>query len=95
DEWCREMEGTDVCFAPVLSLAEAPQHAHNRARGAFIDIAGVTQPAPAPRYSRTPGAIARGAPRRGEGGAQALADWGFGNTEIEGFRARGALMLDS
>jgi alpha-methylacyl-CoA racemase len=94
DEWCREMEATDVCFAPVLSLAEAPRHAHNQARGAFVDIDGVTQPAPAPRYSRTPGAVARGAPRRGEGGAQALADWGFGNTEIEGFRARGALMLD-
>ncbi|MBE0612700.1 MAG: CoA transferase [Burkholderiales bacterium] len=95
DEWCREMEGTDVCFAPVLSLAEAPQHAHNRARGAFVDIAGVTQPAPSPRYSRTPGAIVRSAPRRGEGGAQALADWGFNQSEIEGFRARGALMLDS
>ena len=95
EEWCREMEGTDVCFAPVLSLAEAPQHAHNRARSAFVDIAGVTQPAPAPRFSRTPGAIARGAPRRGEGGAQALADWGFGQSEIESFRARGALMLDS
>jgi len=95
DEWCREMEATDVCFAPVLSLAEAPQHPHNRARSAFIDVDGVTQPAPAPRYSRTPGAIARGAPRRGEGGAQALAGWGFGKTEIDGFRSRGALMLDS
>ncbi|MBE0619862.1 MAG: CoA transferase [Burkholderiales bacterium] len=94
DEWCREMEGSDVCFAPVLSLTEAPQHPHNRARNAFVDIDGVTQPAPVPRYSRTPGAIARGAPRRGEGGAQALADWGFGETEIAGFRARGALMLD-
>jgi len=95
DEWCREMEGSDVCFAPVLSLAEAPQHAHNRARGAFVDIEGVTQPAPAPRFSRTPGAVARSAPGRGEGGAQALADWGFGKTEIEDFRARGALMVDS
>jgi alpha-methylacyl-CoA racemase len=95
DEWCKQMEGTDVCFAPVLSLAEAPQHAHNRARGAFVEIDGVTQPAPAPRFSRTPGAIARGAPCRGEGGAQALADWGFGTTEIESFRARGALMLDN
>jgi alpha-methylacyl-CoA racemase len=94
DEWCREMEGTDVCFAPVLSLAEAPQHAHNRARGTFTAIDGVTQPAPAPRFSRTPGAIARSAPRRGQGGAQALADWGFGKTEIDGFRARGAFMLD-
>ncbi len=95
DEWCREMEGTDVCFAPVLSLAEAPQHPHNKARGAFVDVDGVSQPAPAPRFSRTPGAIERGAPRRGEGGAQALADWGFSHTEIEGFRAGGALMLDS
>ena len=95
EEWCRDMEGTDVCFAPVLSLAEAPQHAHNRARGAFVEIEGVTQPAPAPRYSRTPGAVARTAPRRGEGGAQALADWGFGKTEIERFRAGGALLLDA
>jgi len=95
DEWCREMEGTDVCFAPVLSLAEAPEHAHNKARGAFVAIDGVTQPAPAPRFSRTPGAIERGAPRRGEGGALALADWGFDEKEIAGFRARGALMEDS
>ena len=95
DEWCKEMEGTDVCFAPVLSLTEAPQHAHNRARGAFVEMDGVTQPAPAPRFSRTPGAIARGAPRRGQGGAQALADWGFDENEIEGFRARGALMSDA
>ena len=94
DEWCKEMEGTDVCFAPVLSLTEAPQHAHNRARGAFVEMDGVTQPAPAPRFSRTPGAIARGAPRRGQGGAQALADWGFDKNEIEGFRACGALMSD-
>lgn len=91
-EWCREMEGTDVCFAPVLSLAEAPRHPHNVARGAFVDFDGVTQPAPTPRYSRTPGAITRGAPRRGEGGAQALADWGFSGTDIEAFRARGALL---
>ena len=95
EAWCREMEGTDVCFAPVLSLAEAPQHPHNKARGAFVAIDGVTQPAPAPRYSRTPGAIVRGAPRRGEGGAQALADWGFGKAEVEGFRARGALLTES
>jgi alpha-methylacyl-CoA racemase len=54
----------------------------------------VAQPAPAPRFSRTPGAIARSAPARGEGGAQALADWGFDAAAIEGFRARGALMLD-
>ena len=95
EEWCREMEGTDVCFAPVLSLAEAPLHPHNLARGAFVDIDGVAQPAPSPRFSRTPGAIARGAPERGEGGAQALTDWGFSADEIEGFRAGGALMQDN
>jgi alpha-methylacyl-CoA racemase len=93
DQWCREMEGSDVCFAPVLSIEEAPQHPHNKARGAFVEVNGVTQPAPSPRFSRTPGAIARGAPRRGEGGAEALADWGFSQSEIERFRAQGALML--
>jgi len=51
--WCALLEGTDACFAPVLSLAEAPLHPHNRDRGTFIDVDGVTQPAPAPRYSKT------------------------------------------
>ena len=94
DEWCREMEGTDVCFAPVLTLAEAPQHPHNQARRAFVDIDGVTQPAPAPRFSRTPGTIARGAPRRGQGGAQALSDWGFSAAEIDAWQKRGAVMTE-
>ncbi|MGH7042202.1 MAG: CaiB/BaiF CoA transferase family protein, partial [Acetobacteraceae bacterium] len=63
-EWCALMEGTDICFAPVLSIAEAPAHPHAVARGAFVAMDGVPQPAPAPRFSRTPGA-ARVAPRRG------------------------------
>jgi alpha-methylacyl-CoA racemase len=54
DEWCRIMEGSDVCFAPVLGLAEAPLHPHNQARGSFIEVDGVTQHAPTPRFSRTP-----------------------------------------
>jgi alpha-methylacyl-CoA racemase len=54
DEWCALLEGSDVCFAPVLSLAEAPKHPHNVARGTFIEAAGITQPAPAPRFSGTP-----------------------------------------
>ena len=58
-EWTELLEGTDVCFAPVLSLSEAPQHPHLAARGTFVDVDGVTQPAPAPRFSRTPGAVAR------------------------------------
>ena len=53
DEWCEIMECTDICFAPVLSMSEAPNHPHNAARGTFVDIDGVTQPAPAPRFSRT------------------------------------------
>jgi alpha-methylacyl-CoA racemase len=54
DEWCALMEGTDICFAPVLSLAEAPEHPHNLARGAFVEVGGMVQPAPAPRFSATP-----------------------------------------
>jgi alpha-methylacyl-CoA racemase len=54
DEWCEIMEGTDICFAPVLAMGEAPAHPHNVARGTFIEVGGHTQPAPAPRYSGTP-----------------------------------------
>ena len=57
DDWCNLLEGTDACFAPVLDWDEAPQHAHNRARGTFVVVDGVTQPAPAPRFSRTPGGL--------------------------------------
>ncbi len=53
-EWCRVMDGTDICFAPVLSLAEAPGHPHNTARGTFVEQGGMVQPAPAPRFSATP-----------------------------------------
>jgi crotonobetainyl-CoA:carnitine CoA-transferase CaiB-like acyl-CoA transferase len=53
DEWCRLLEGTDACFAPVLTMAEAPQHEHLKARGTFIDVGGIVQPAPAPRFSRS------------------------------------------
>jgi alpha-methylacyl-CoA racemase len=57
DEWCRIMEGTDVCFAPVLTITEAPLHPHMVARKTFVKRHGVTQPAPAPRFSRTPSTI--------------------------------------
>jgi alpha-methylacyl-CoA racemase len=94
DEWCTVLEGSDVCFAPVLSLAEAPMHPHNRARGTFVERDGVTQPAPSPRFSRTPGEIVRSAPQRGQGGAEALADWGFDAAAIAKFRADGAIMRE-
>ena len=54
DDWCALLEGSDACFAPVLDLDEAPQHPHSRARGTFVRVDGITQPAPAPRFSRTP-----------------------------------------
>jgi alpha-methylacyl-CoA racemase len=92
DEWCESLAGHDVCFAPVLSLAEAPAHPHNRARGTFMERDGVIQPAPAPRFSRTPGSVERSAPRRGEGGSAALAEWGFDAAKIARFRSSGALL---
>lgn len=77
DEWCALLEGTDACFAPVLGLREAPGHRHMKARKTFVEHAGVMQPAPAPRFSRTPGALDRPPPNRGEGGADALREWGI------------------
>src|ERR1700722_14355713 len=76
DEWCAIMDATDVCFAPVLSLAEAPSHPHNVGRETFVEVDGVTQPAPAPRFSATPGAIQGPAPPNGAHTDDVLADWG-------------------
>jgi alpha-methylacyl-CoA racemase len=78
DEWCALMEGSDICFAPVLSLEEAPRHPHMAARETFVAPDGVVQPGPAPRFSRTPPQIGRNPPVRGEGGEEALQDWGLG-----------------
>ncbi|WP_448203807.1 CaiB/BaiF CoA transferase family protein [Azospirillum sp. sgz302134] len=83
DEWCALLEGTDVCFAPVLSLAEAPQHPHATARGAFVEVDGVVQPAPAPRFSRTKPAVQGPPPAPGEHTRAVLADWGFSTDEID------------
>ena len=89
DEWCKVFEGSDACFAPVLSWSEARGNPHNVARKAFIEVAKVEQPAPAPRFSRTPGEVRRAPPERGEGGAQALQEWGFSKTELNALRSRG------
>ena len=91
DEWCALMEGTDVCFAPVLTAAEAPSHPHNAQRGTFTEVAGVVQPAPAPRFSRTPGAIDRPPPHAGQHTGEALADWGLPPDEIAKLREAGAV----
>lgn len=87
EEWCAILEGTEACVAPVLSLSEAPQHPHMAARRTFVEVDGVTQPAPAPRFSRTPGAIQRPPEPPGASTGEVLADWGFSSEEIEGLRA--------
>ncbi len=91
DEWCSIMEATDVCFAPVLSMDEAPRHPHNVHRGTFTEVAGIVQPAPAPRFSRTPGAIERPPCWAGQHTDGALSDWGFGAEEITKLRETGAV----
>jgi len=89
DEWCKVFEGSDACFAPVLSFSEARRDPHNVARGAYVDVAGVVQPVPAPRFSRTPGEVRRAPPERGQGGREALADWGFDEAAIAHLAALG------
>jgi len=91
DEWCEVFEGTDVCFAPVLSLDEAPQHPHNVYRGTFVERDGIVQPAPAPRFSRTAPEIQRSPAHAGQHTDETLAEWGFGDDEIAGLRAAGAI----
>lgn len=91
DEWCAIMEGTDVCFAPVLSIWEAPDHPHAKARDAYLEVGGVVQPAPAPRFSRTVPEV-QGAPRApGEDTASVLADAGMSDAEIAALRAKNAI----
>jgi alpha-methylacyl-CoA racemase len=91
DEWCRIMEGTDICFAPVLTIGEAYEHPHNVARETFVEVAGVKQPAPAPRFSRTPGAVRRPPPHAGQHTDAGLAAWGFSREEIAKLREQKAI----
>jgi alpha-methylacyl-CoA racemase len=77
DEWCELMEGSDVCFAPVLSLGEAPQHPHNVHRETFLELDGVVQPAPAPRFSGTPVSVQRPPAHAGQHTDEVLTEWGF------------------
>jgi alpha-methylacyl-CoA racemase len=91
DAWCEIMEGTDVCFAPVLTLEEAPRHKHNAARNTFVEVEGVVQPAPAPRFSATPGAIAGPPPAIGADTATVLSEWGFSAANIDSLQSSGAI----
>jgi len=91
DAWCALFEGSDACVAPVLDLEEAPRHPHNVARGVFTEIAGIVQPAPAPRFSRTPGAVAAPPPLIGEHTQAVLTDWGLPAERIERLAADGII----
>lgn len=84
DDWAKTFRNTDACVTPVLTLEEAPKHPHNKARKSFVDVSGTPQPAPAPRLSRTPGAIQGPAPYVGQHTREALVDWGFPEEEIDG-----------
>jgi alpha-methylacyl-CoA racemase len=90
-EWCALMEGSDVCFAPVLEMGEAPLHPHNAARQAFVTVEGVVQPAPAPRFSATPGAVQGPPPGIGAHNASGLADWGFPPETVEDLKKNGVI----
>jgi alpha-methylacyl-CoA racemase len=90
DEWCAAFGGTQTCFSPVMSLAEAPLHPHQLARGNFVDCAGVLQPAPAPRFSRSRPAVQRPPPQVGEHTDEVLRDWGFGEEDLACMRRAGA-----
>ena len=87
DQWVELMEGTDVCFAPVLSPSEACAHPHNVERETFVEVAGVKQPAPAPRFSQTPGVIDGPPPHPGEHTEEVLSSWGFSENEIQNLRS--------
>jgi alpha-methylacyl-CoA racemase len=91
DDWCALLEGTDVCFAPVLDMAEAPHHPHNAARATFVERDGVTQPAPAPRFSRTPADIGSPPSTPGQDSARVLADWGWSEASVEALQRAGVV----
>lgn len=91
-QWCELMEGTDVCFAPVLNFMDAPKHPANVARNTYIEMDGLTQPAPAPRFSRTPSKVQHGAHEAGQDTDAVLLAMGFAEQELEGLKASGAIV---
>jgi len=91
DEWLAFFAGHEICFAPVLTMEEARRHPHNVARGTFTTVDGVEQNAPAPRFSRTPGAIAHAARTAGADTDAAFADWGVAPNDVAALRAAGAV----
>lgn len=91
EQWRTLLEGTDACFAPVLDWDEAPQHPHNLARGTFVEVDGVVQPAPAPRFSRTPAGPPGSVAEPGADSEAVLRDWGIAAQTIEHLRSAGVI----
>jgi alpha-methylacyl-CoA racemase len=91
DEWCILMEHTDVCFAPVLTMSEAATHPHNVARNSFIEVGGVTQPRPAPRFSRTEPVVVSPPAHPGQHSREILTDWGIATVRIDEVLGNGAV----
>ncbi len=90
-EWCAILEGTDACFAPVLTFEEAPSHPHNAQRSTFVTVDGVLQPSAAPRFDRSTPEATGGVPAPGAETEPALRDWGFAAEEIAALREAGAI----
>lgn len=90
-QWCELLEGTDACFAPVLSMDEVAEHPHNQARALHIDVDGVINPAPAPRFSRTPSSLRRVPPHAGGDTVEALLDWGLDDERLNTLRGHGVI----
>jgi len=91
DEWCALMEHTDICFAPVLNISEAPHHPHNVARGTFVEYEGITQPRPAPRFSRTESVIQRPPAHAGQHTDEVLEELGYTDDAVAALRDRGSV----
>jgi alpha-methylacyl-CoA racemase len=91
DEWTAIFDGTDACGAPVLSPPEAHAHPHNQARSTYVEVEGIMQPGPAPRFSRTPSKVSKPPSRPGADTDEALRDWGFSDERIAGLRKSGAV----
>ena len=90
-DWMTVFEGSDACVSPVLGLEAAPDHPYHRERGSFVTVDGIPQPAPAPRFARTPGRVQGPVPAAGQHNDDALADWGFDAAAIADLKAAGAL----
>lgn len=91
DEWDAVFEGSDACYAPVLDMTEAQHHPHNAARGTFVEVAGIAQPAPAPRFTRTPNDVPTPPAHAGQHTDEVLAAWGFSERDITDLRSSGAI----